>query len=172
MWASAGFYPYRHPPSPTALLPVARWWRRGRVGWLGFAVWRREQRARPGVRWLRGDLQAVEGPQPRVDAMFSCGPLDHFARWYARSLVECPRVVAFGSTSVEVKQDSADAAERDLAMRLREGEARSEEHTPELQSLMRISYALFCLKTKTCPNKIRYETYTTTRNDSIHTSLS
>src|SRR3546814_3333774 len=28
-------------------------------------------------------------------------------------------------------------------------EARSEEHTSELQSLMRISYALFCLKKKT-----------------------
>src|SRR3546814_9145808 len=29
------------------------------------------------------------------------------------------------------------------------GEGRSEEHTSELQSLMRISYAVFCLKTKT-----------------------
>src|SRR3546814_3764014 len=29
------------------------------------------------------------------------------------------------------------------------GSARSEEHTSELQSLMRISYALLCLKTKT-----------------------
>src|SRR3546814_6207957 len=28
------------------------------------------------------------------------------------------------------------------------GEVRSEEHTSELQSLMRISYAVFCLKTK------------------------
>src|SRR3546814_7291140 len=28
-------------------------------------------------------------------------------------------------------------------------QARSEEHTSELQSLMRISYAVFCLKTKT-----------------------
>src|SRR3546814_6561476 len=28
-------------------------------------------------------------------------------------------------------------------------EPRSEEHTSELQSLMRISYAVFCLKTKT-----------------------
>src|SRR3546814_5541869 len=27
---------------------------------------------------------------------------------------------------------------------------RSEEHTSELQSLMRISYAVFCLKKKTC----------------------
>src|SRR3546814_5227730 len=31
---------------------------------------------------------------------------------------------------------------------------RSEEHTSELQSLMRISYAVFCLKKKT--NKIKY----------------
>src|SRR3546814_10578377 len=30
-----------------------------------------------------------------------------------------------------------------------EGAARSEEHTSELQSLMRISYAVFCLKKKT-----------------------
>src|SRR3546814_5727616 len=30
--------------------------------------------------------------------------------------------------------------------------ARSEEHTSELQSLMRISYAVFCLKTKTSLN--------------------
>src|SRR3546814_8352581 len=30
-----------------------------------------------------------------------------------------------------------------------QGERRSEEHTSELQSLMRISYAVFCLKTKT-----------------------
>src|SRR3546814_9809280 len=29
-----------------------------------------------------------------------------------------------------------------------ESEGRSEEHTSELQSLMRISYAVFCLKTK------------------------
>src|SRR3546814_1356684 len=32
--------------------------------------------------------------------------------------------------------------------RLRTGDRRSEEHTSELQSLMRISYAVFCLKKK------------------------
>src|SRR3546814_8165316 len=32
---------------------------------------------------------------------------------------------------------------------------RSEEHTSELQSLMRISYAVFCLKKKTTTNKHR-----------------
>src|SRR3546814_17962881 len=33
---------------------------------------------------------------------------------------------------------------------------RSEEHTSELQSLMRISYAVFCLKKKKKLNKIRH----------------
>src|SRR3546814_2765665 len=35
------------------------------------------------------------------------------------------------------------------------GNDRSEEHTSELQSLMRISYAVFCLKTKPGQNKRR-----------------
>src|SRR3546814_5896906 len=34
------------------------------------------------------------------------------------------------------------------ALRLDKGLGRSEEHTSELQSLMRISYAVFCLKKK------------------------
>src|SRR3546814_5497945 len=36
----------------------------------------------------------------------------------------------------------------DMVVSLREGASRSEEHTSELQSLMRISYAVFCLKKK------------------------
>src|SRR3546814_7370370 len=39
---------------------------------------------------------------------------------------------------------------------------RSEEHTSELQSLMRISYAVFCLKKK--KNKNKKEQHETTRN--------
>src|SRR3546814_4517048 len=40
---------------------------------------------------------------------------------------------------------------------------RSEEHTSELQSLMRISYAVFCLKKKNTYNKQTYNpSYTTT----------
>src|SRR3546814_3968608 len=35
------------------------------------------------------------------------------------------------------------------------GLGRSEEHTSELQSLMRISYAVFCLKKKRAYNKIK-----------------
>src|SRR3546814_3409542 len=40
---------------------------------------------------------------------------------------------------------------------------RSEEHTSELQSLMRISYAVFCLKKKNSTNKVpQYRQYTHT----------
>src|SRR3546814_971853 len=45
---------------------------------------------------------------------------------------------------------------------------RSEEHTSELQSLMRISYAVFCLKKKM--NKRRTHTSTTSNNTQIRTS--
>src|SRR3546814_6213322 len=37
---------------------------------------------------------------------------------------------------------------------------RSEEHTSELQSLMRISYAVFCLKKKNTKNRIKQKTDT------------
>src|SRR3546814_5755882 len=44
------------------------------------------------------------------------------------------------------------------AARIKKASRRSEEHTSELQSLMRISYAVFCLKkkhTKTCLTKYK-----------------
>src|SRR3546814_8204345 len=40
-----------------------------------------------------------------------------------------------------------------------EAEVRSEEHTSELQSLMRISYAVFCLKKKKNNNRKEKNTY-------------
>src|SRR3546814_1927111 len=38
-----------------------------------------------------------------------------------------------------------------------DGDSRSEEHTSELQSLMRISYAVFCLKKKKKKEKLSYQ---------------
>src|SRR3546814_1279970 len=51
--------------------------------------------------------------------------------------------------AVEMKSEGAGRARR-LIFRLDTDDLvlRSEEHTSELQSLMRISYAVFCLKTK------------------------
>src|SRR3546814_8232158 len=57
--------------------------------------------------------------------------------------------------ALRAKLDEIASAERqNLSDRMAETqmfdeEARSEEHTSELQSLMRISYAVFCLKQKT-----------------------
>src|SRR3546814_7015191 len=66
-----------------------------------------------------------------------------------------------GSTGAPARTDPADGAAPRLHRRY--GAARSEEHTSELQSLMRISYAVFCLKKKT-------KTTTNTYNvNSLHT---
>src|SRR3546814_8944548 len=45
------------------------------------------------------------------------------------------------------------ASDTDGASSYLDWQARSEEHTSELQSLMRISYAVFCLKKKTVPHQ-------------------
>lgn len=94
-----------------------------RDGWRITAVSRHPQSDQPGLHWLQGDLGQAEGLPDRVDAIFSCGPLDAFAGWYRQSAIECGRVIAFGSTSVDTKRGSADADERDVARRLREGES-------------------------------------------------
>lgn len=91
-------------------------------GWRVSAVSRHAQRARPGLEWLRGDLHTLPPLPARVDAIFSCGPLDAFGHWYAACSIDAPRVIAFGSTSVATKHDSIDPHERDVAMRLGAGE--------------------------------------------------
>src|SRR3546814_8397923 len=63
----------------------------------------------------------------------------HAAGIFAGTLRASP---AYSDVSLEL---SSDPAELDATYR-------SEEHTSELQSLMRISYAVFCLKKKTTHN--------------------
>src|SRR3546814_3639089 len=58
------------------------------------------------------------------------------------------RAAAMGrSTSYTLRYDHSDDGSR-LDWELLRGDIRSEEHTSELQSLMRTSYAVFCLKKK------------------------
>src|SRR3546814_10409876 len=45
---------------------------------------------------------------------------------------------------------------------------RSEEHTSELQSLMRISYAVFCLKKKNTKNNKKLTQHTDKQSSNIH----
>lgn len=94
------------------------------TGWHVDALSRSPQPAAPGLRWHRGGFQELPALPDRVDAIFSCGPLDHFARWYAASSIGAARVVAFGSTSDATKADAADPGERELAGRLREASER------------------------------------------------
>lgn len=95
--------------------------RLARQGWEVVAVSRQARASRPGLAWLQGDLSMPPPPGPFA-AIVSCGPLDHFARWYAGAETEAARIVAFGSTSLQVKQASGDAHERDLARRLADAE--------------------------------------------------
>src|SRR3546814_1058694 len=68
---------------------------------------------------------------------------------YTLSLIDNSLVASDGTTSVFV--------ERVVAGEVYDNCVRSEEHTSELQSLMRISYAVFCLKKKnTKNNNINY----------------
>src|SRR3546814_10004820 len=58
------------------------------------------------------------------------------------------------------RRDHRRPPRRDHAAQGRRRATRSEEHTSELQSLMRISYAVFCLKNKTNNNAHTNETET------------
>src|SRR3546814_7959178 len=72
------------------------------------------------------------------------------------------RVEEPGMASVEQRRGSSGRSpaswNRQTAVHRMAGPGRSEEHTSELQSLMRISYAVFCLKKKTNKDKTKYHT--------------
>lgn len=76
----------------------------------------------PNFRWIVGDLPGRVPSLPRADLIFSLGPLDAFARWFADNGDVRARVVAIGSLSAATKQQSADAHERDVAARLVQAE--------------------------------------------------
>src|SRR3546814_7939751 len=76
------------------------------------------------------------------------------------SLVDAAVALASASVSEAAAAVAAASAEPALAA------ARSEEHTSELQSLMRISYAVFCLQKK----KKKYET-TLYQNQCTHHNI-
>src|SRR3546814_8611070 len=56
---------------------------------------------------------------------------------------------AIGAAGIDPGRSVEVLEARRLVVRAGGSRARSEEHTSELQSLMRISYAVFCLKKKT-----------------------
>ena len=90
--------------------------------WQVFAVSRTARPSSPSIRWLQGGFAGIDGLPAAVDVVFSTGPLDGFAQWHARACVATRRVIAFGSTSLDTKQASGDAYERDIVARLQAAE--------------------------------------------------
>src|SRR3546814_6200837 len=70
----------------------------------------------------------------------------------ARSFAEAARQLSISQPSCLKIDDQVPAAKL-MRGKGRPGRIRSEEHTSELQSLMRTSYAVFCLKKKTTARK-------------------
>src|SRR3546814_5455519 len=71
-----------------------------------------------------------------------------------QAVLQCPLAAAeqrMGRRILVLLEQRTDPGEAGHRLRQEpEGEMRSEEHTSELQSLMRSSYAVFCLKKKIC----------------------
>src|SRR3546814_2252005 len=107
-----------------------------------------EEAAAVGVR--------VERPPQRMDHLARL----HAPGWHLPQFLDADRIGLRVAVAVEVEaldqalgQVPACALGQhgDLGVDVDAG-GRSEEHTSELQSLMRISYAVFCLKKKTTDN--------------------
>src|SRR3546814_1472824 len=97
----------------------------------------------------------------------------HFQQCHAHDGLRCPvgsdcgnETGAGGCTTPLRSTVGNELARVLLRIRGRVGQRhhRSEEHTSELQSLMRISYAVFCLKQKRNIHKKTHEQHTTTHN--------
>src|SRR3546814_9983028 len=90
----------------------------------------------------------------RTDTLFPYTTLFRSLRGVAFGRVEqCLRLFGLGDPRRAIKDEGrADMRFVEQQLRLQQFELephrRSEEHTSELQSLMRISYAVFCLKKK------------------------
>ncbi|GAA4854357.1 NAD(P)-dependent oxidoreductase [Luteimonas vadosa] len=97
------------------------------AGWEVHAVSRRPRTGLPRVQWVQGDFASMPVLPRAIDAIYSAGPLDLFSSWYPTAPMDCPQVVAFGSTSVLSKRAATDPGERALAQRLFEAEAQLRE---------------------------------------------
>src|SRR3546814_9863998 len=87
-----------------------------------------------------GNTGFEDGLEPIPSAALSTIDADQLAR-----------LVALGPTRVRVALDcgfDGEYTSQNVIGEITGSERRSEEHTSEIQSLMRISYAVFCLKKK------------------------
>src|SRR3546814_3903623 len=94
---------------------------------------------------VRPFVEARQFVQPCLDdALDADGQVDRFRAQFMKSLAKSLAVYRNNVTVLGMFSE----AEAEVLLYLSQGHSRSEEHTSELQSLMRISYAVFCLKKK------------------------
>src|SRR3546814_7138132 len=85
----------------------------------------------------------------RTDTLFPYTTLFRSATPMDYMLVDKPALTLVGfKTRVPLVHEGPNSAIEDFTRSVDKVALRSEEHTSELQSLMRISYAVFCLKKK------------------------
>src|SRR3546814_7926981 len=107
------------------------------AGWHVRALTRRPQPEREGVTWIEG---ALDQPDSLAEMAAGADVVMHIA-----GVVNVPTRAAFEAGNATATANVVDAA-RNAGITRFVHVSRSEEHTSELQSLMRISYAVFCLK--------------------------
>src|SRR3546814_5769500 len=102
------------------------------------------------------ELSGVEKEHQLQLPFCAQGFIDNLGHYRRTIAVECRAIQEIDVASVRRRACIRAAVKRDIFISLALAIFRSEEHTSELQSLMRISYAVFCLKKKTCTiiNKI------------------
>src|SRR3546814_2156399 len=95
---------------------------------------------------------AMEGPPPRSLRISVDNYSSHLAKHAKRALAQVRLgIYRFGHAGIPETRPHIEAFFTSIevqVLRYLAGGFRSEEHTSELQSLMRISYAVFCLKKK------------------------
>src|SRR3546814_8461138 len=89
----------------------------------------------------------------------------HWRRWYAGLLAAALIGIAIGlAWAIPAAAAGGETFTGNLLWGQTVNRVRSEEHTSELQSLMRISYAVFCLKQKQNRNTPQYTTITNAKH--------
>src|SRR3546814_3655499 len=113
----------------------------------------------PGTRFQRPDEEAIRGFQKLLN---SAGMIAPVRRTRGDDID-----AACGQLKGQVADRTRRQAEHNKRLQAQAAlapaggaDARSEEHTSELQSLMRISYAVFCLKKKTRLSSLKLHTST------------
>src|SRR3546814_9581318 len=99
--------------------------------------------------WIWRQFGALDGLQPEMRPVPQPGPGEVLLRVRANSLNQRDLMAARGALPRNGQPNVVplcDGAGEIVA--IGDGVRRSEEHTSELQSLMRISYAVFCLQKK------------------------